>query len=94
MLTGSLLNPAIAFGTQLISLDFSYAIQYILMPLIGGIIGFLSHEFIFMKTQEVFKTTVDLNDDQWDTQSVGATSLYSNTNSVVYNERQSMHQQK
>jgi glycerol uptake facilitator-like aquaporin len=61
--TGSLLNPAIAFGTQLISLDFTYAFQYILMPFVGGVIGFLSHEFIFMKTQEVFKTTVDLNED-------------------------------
>jgi hypothetical protein len=63
--SGSVLNPAIAFGTMLISLDFKYFLQYIVMPLVGGMLGFLFHEFIFMRTQEAFKLDDQSNMD-WD----------------------------
>ena len=69
--SGQVLNPAIAFGTMLISLDFKFFLQYIVMPLVGGIIGFLFHEFIFMKTQEVFKPE-DQSYMDWENQSMGS----------------------
>ena len=49
-MTGTLMNPALAFGTQIISLDFTYFIQYTLMPFAGGLIGYLFHELVFKKT--------------------------------------------
>ena len=52
-MTGALLNPALAFGTQIISLDFSYGIQYTLMPFAGALTGFLFHEFVFKRTQQI-----------------------------------------
>lgn len=51
--SGPLLNSALALGQQLISLDFSYILQYLAMPMVGSAAALFFHEFIFMKTQEI-----------------------------------------
>lgn len=51
--SGPLLNSALALGQQVISLDFSYILQYVAMPMIGSAAALIFHEFVFMKTQEI-----------------------------------------
>ena len=48
--TGSLLNPGVGIGFQIVSLDFSHVIAYTLMPLLGAVAALFFHEVIFMRT--------------------------------------------
>lgn len=57
VLLGPLLNPALAFGQMVWSLDFTYIVQYFLMPFAGSALALIFYEFVFVKTQEY------LNDD-------------------------------
>lgn len=51
-LTGPLLNPGLAFGQELLSLDFAYIYIYMLMPFVGTVIALIFYEFVFVKTQD------------------------------------------
>lgn len=48
---GPLLNPALAFGQDLLSLYFG-DVQYYLAPFMGAAIALVFYEFVFVKTQE------------------------------------------
>jgi len=52
---GPLLNPAIGLGLMVTSMDFFYVIQYLVMPLAGGICALIFHEFIYMKTLDILE---------------------------------------
>jgi glycerol uptake facilitator-like aquaporin len=48
---GPLLNPALAFGQMLWSgFDFTYVIQYFIMPFVGSALALVFYEFVFIKT--------------------------------------------
>ena len=49
---GPLLNPAIAFGEMIWTLNFSYIIQYFLMPFVGSVLALVFYEYVFVKSQE------------------------------------------
>ena len=51
-LVGPLLNPALALGQCLTSLDFSYAVQYIVMPFVGSALALIFYEQVFIRSQE------------------------------------------
>ena len=51
--TGPLLNPAIALGLQLTSFKFDHILQYIALPIGGGIAGFVFYELILRKTMDM-----------------------------------------
>jgi hypothetical protein len=56
-MTGTMMNPALAFGTQIVSLEFTYFFHYTIMPLCGALVGFLFHELVFKRTQEILNIT-------------------------------------
>ena len=49
---GPLLNPALAFGQMIISFNFSFILQYVLVPFAGAILALVFYEFVFVKSQE------------------------------------------
>ena len=52
---GPLLNPAIAFGLIITSMEFNYVVQYLVMPLAGCLGGLLFHELILKKTMDIME---------------------------------------
>ena len=49
-LTGPLLNPALAFGQMVISLQFNHILQYLAAPFAGSAISLIFYEFVFVKS--------------------------------------------
>ena len=62
-LTGPLLNPALAFGQELLSLDFEYFYVYMLVPFVGTVLAVIFYEFIFVKTQDYLHNSEDGDED-------------------------------
>jgi TRAP-type C4-dicarboxylate transport system permease small subunit len=51
------MNPGLAFGQMMLSLDFSFVYIYLLMPFAGTIVAVIFYEFIFVKTQDYLGTS-------------------------------------
>jgi glycerol uptake facilitator-like aquaporin len=67
-LCGVVLNPAIGFGANIVmgTQGLKYIWLYAAVPLGGGIVGLLFHEFVFKKTQEVLSEDSKLHEDDPD----------------------------
>ena len=63
-LTGPLLNPALALGQMLISMQFTHILQYLLAPFIGSAIALVFYEFVFVKSQEYLADGDEDDSDQ------------------------------
>lgn len=62
-LVGPLLNPALALGQCLPSLDFNYPIQYILMPFVGSALALIFYDQVFVRSQEFMMEDDDEEDE-------------------------------
>lgn len=51
-LVGPLLNPALALGQSLVTFDFNYGLQYIIMPFVGTMLALVFYERVFVASQE------------------------------------------
>jgi TRAP-type C4-dicarboxylate transport system permease small subunit len=59
------LNPAIGFGADILSINgWKWIWLYSLVPFGGSILAIIFHEFVFKKTQEVLNEDMGLEDDQ------------------------------
>lgn len=74
--SGPLLNSALALGQQVISLDFTYILQYVAMPMIASAAALFFHEFVFMKTQEIL--ALSEIDDNSNMESISNVDINSN----------------
>lgn len=72
-MSGAVLNPAIAFGTNFTQLfsagsgAFKYVWLYTLLPFVGSVLAVLFHEFVFKKTHEVLNEDDGNDSDDNDT---------------------------
>jgi len=62
-LTGPLLNPALAFGQMIISMQFSHVLQYLAAPFGGSALALIFYEFVFVKSQEYLADGEDDDSD-------------------------------
>jgi len=58
------LNPALALGQMIISLDFNFLLQYFMMPFIGSIIALVFYELVFVKSQEYLNAEEDDEEEE------------------------------
>ena len=63
--SGAVLNPAIGFGADILSLEgWKWIWIYAVVPFGGSVLAILFHEFVFKKTQEVLNDEMGLDEDQ------------------------------
>jgi hypothetical protein len=63
-LNGPLLNPALAFGQMVVSIQFTHFLQYLIAPFIGSALALVFYEFVFVKSQEYLADGDEDDSDQ------------------------------
>jgi len=61
---GPCLNPAIAFGSMMLSLDFKWFLQYLIMPFLGALCSLVFYELVFVKTQDYLNEDEEEEEDE------------------------------
>jgi hypothetical protein len=59
-----LLNPALAFGQMLVSLDFEYWLIYLTGPFLASGLALVFYEFVFLRSLEYLNDVADYDDEQ------------------------------